>query len=320
MSTIQTTNIKHNASASNNITLDSAGNVGVGTATPAVTLEVNGNIRARAAGGEGGELQLNNPDNATVGAALDVSSSDLTRWFTIRNNSQHQIGQLIGTGGIVTLHTAGVERVRVDSSGNVGIGTTSPAARLQSTVNTNNGAIGVAAILDAGSQNPAVAGGGIVMNFRTNSGTSFFGAVGGYTDGTNNVTGIWGGAAASGVPALFVNSAGNLAFNSGYGSTAVAFGCRVWVNFNGTGTVAIRGSGNVSSITDNGVGVYTVNFTTALPDTNYSVQIPGSVVNGFARAGVNGQGSLGTGSVQVTIGNDSGGAADRDCVTVAIFR
>jgi hypothetical protein len=46
--------------------------------------------------------------------------------------------------------------------------------------------------------------------------------------------------------------------------------CRAWVNFNGTGTVAIRASGNVSSITDNGTGDYTVNFTTALCDANYS--------------------------------------------------
>ena len=44
---------------------------------------------------------------------------------------------------------------------------------------------------------------------------------------------------------------------------------KAWVNFNGTGTVAIRASGNVSSITDNGTGNYTVNFTTAMPDTNY---------------------------------------------------
>jgi hypothetical protein len=43
------------------------------------------------------------------------------------------------------------------------------------------------------------------------------------------------------------------------------------VNFNGTGTVAIRASGNVSSITDNGTGDYTVNFTTAMPDANYAV-------------------------------------------------
>jgi hypothetical protein len=46
--------------------------------------------------------------------------------------------------------------------------------------------------------------------------------------------------------------------------------CRAWVNFNGTGTVAIRASFNVSSITDNGAGDYTVNFTTALPDVNYA--------------------------------------------------
>lgn len=46
--------------------------------------------------------------------------------------------------------------------------------------------------------------------------------------------------------------------------------CRAWVNFNGTGTVAIRASGNVSSITDNGTGNYTVNFTSAMPDANYS--------------------------------------------------
>jgi hypothetical protein len=52
--------------------------------------------------------------------------------------------------------------------------------------------------------------------------------------------------------------------------TAPVYACRAWVNFNGTGTVAIRGSGNVSSITDNGTGNYTVNFTTAMPDANYA--------------------------------------------------
>ena len=66
---------------------------------------------------------------------------------------------------------------------------------------------------------------------------------------------------------------GNLSFNSGYGSSAVAYGCRAWVNFNGVGTIAIRGSGNVSSITDNGTGDYTVNFTTAMPDANYAASI-----------------------------------------------
>jgi hypothetical protein len=52
--------------------------------------------------------------------------------------------------------------------------------------------------------------------------------------------------------------------------SAPSYTCRAWVNFNGTGTVAIRASGNVSSITDNGTGDYTVNFATALADANYA--------------------------------------------------
>jgi len=58
-------------------------------------------------------------------------------------------------------------------------------------------------------------------------------------------------------------------FNDGNGAQTGTL-CRAWVNFNGTGTVAIRSSFNVSSITDNGVGDYTINFTNAMPDTNYS--------------------------------------------------
>lgn len=53
--------------------------------------------------------------------------------------------------------------------------------------------------------------------------------------------------------------------------SAPSYSARAWVNFNGTGTVAISASGNVSSITDNGVGIFTVNFTTAMSDVNYAV-------------------------------------------------
>jgi hypothetical protein len=60
--------------------------------------------------------------------------------------------------------------------------------------------------------------------------------------------------------------------------SAPSYSARAWVNFNGTGTVAIRASGNVSSITDNGTGDYTVNFTTAMSDADYS----GSLVTGDA--------------------------------------
>ena len=59
--------------------------------------------------------------------------------------------------------------------------------------------------------------------------------------------------------------------NTVSGSTVVNGSAKAWVNFNGTGTVAIRSSFNVSSITDNGTGDYTVNFTTAMPNANYSI-------------------------------------------------
>jgi hypothetical protein len=75
----------------------------------------------------------------------------------------------------------------------------------------------------------------------------------------------------AGTKAAEFDSSANFQFNSGYGSVATAYGCRVWVDFNGTGAVAIRGSGNVSSITDNGTGDYTVNFTNSLPDAYYAV-------------------------------------------------
>jgi len=65
--------------------------------------------------------------------------------------------------------------------------------------------------------------------------------------------------------------------NVGITGSAPIFACRAWVNFNGQGTVAIRASGNVSSITDNGTGDYTVNFATAMQDGGYALS--GSVEN-----------------------------------------
>jgi len=70
-----------------------------------------------------------------------------------------------------------------------------------------------------------------------------------------------------------IDSSGNFKFNSGYGSSATAYGCRAWVNFNGTtaSPSTIRGSGNVTSVTKNTTGDFTVNFTNAMPDANYAV-------------------------------------------------
>jgi uncharacterized protein (AIM24 family) len=113
---------------------------------------------------------------------------------------------------------------------------------------------------------------------------------------------------------------GDLSFNSGYGSAAVAYGCRAWVNFNGTGTVAIRASGNVSSITDNGTGDYTINFTTAMPDANYSTQIASAaaVSNlGFNRI----SSAVGTTTSSVAIQHyENSNTTDTAVLTVAVFR
>jgi hypothetical protein len=113
------------------------------------------------------------------------------------------------------------------------------------------------------------------------------------------------------------DSSGNFKFNSGYGSVATAFGCRAWVNFNGTGTVAIRESGNVSSITDNGPGTYTINFATAMPDANYSTV--SSSGTDFVNVEINSLGT--TTAIQITVKNAlDGTGSDQTINCVAFFR
>ena len=103
------------------------------------------------------------------------------------------------------------------------------------------------------------------------------------------------------------------------------YAARAWVNFNGTGTVAIRQSVNVSSITDNGTGLYTVNLTTAMPDNEFVVT--GSTVgstlssDGTFISGTAGGNALTTTTAQlrVTYGA-SNSALDVPVIGVAIFR
>ena len=96
---------------------------------------------------------------------------------------------------------------------------------------------------------------------------------------------------------------------------------KAWVNFNGTGTVAIRAAGNVSSITDNGVGDYTVNFTTAMVDTNYSISM---TIGGTASAYMSRDFSDGTArttsSIRVSTIDTGVAVVDPAQVSVTIFR
>lgn len=101
--------------------------------------------------------------------------------------------------------------------------------------------------------------------------------------------------------------------------------CRAWVNFNGTGTVAIRASGNVASITDNGTGNYTVNLTTAMPDANYAVVASGGKINSTN----DGNNMVAIGSTTTTISTTAVpianqtatvGQTDNENLFVAVFR
>jgi hypothetical protein len=200
-----------------------------------------------------------------------------------------------------------------DASGNVGIGTTTlgsndflvseskPAGQVQaSIVNVDTGGTSGSYIF---------ASQGAVQTLLSSYGNSF---------------GQTGTATGSNHPFIFLtngvergrfDTSGNFLFNSGYGSVATAYGCRAWVNFNGQGTVAIRASGNVSSITDIGSGQFTVNFTTAMPDANYSVVAAAARHNDSLT-----DGAFSTSSVTVICRNNSDIFYDPLFFCVAIFR
>jgi hypothetical protein len=99
--------------------------------------------------------------------------------------------------------------------------------------------------------------------------------------------------------------------------TAPLYMCRAWVNFNGSGTVAIRASGNVSSITDSGTGSYVVNFTTSMPDDNFAsvagVSIIGTAFFTYREA------SKTVSSFSFTL-NYNGSSADTSVLQLAFFR
>ncbi len=258
--------------------------------------------------------------------------------------------QAADTSGELQLQNTGVTAVTIKSDGNVGIGTASPTAKLH--VGRTAGGVGVVtgvnAVFNADSN---IQYGGIQINsyddndkrfviINDNGITSLFGyGVNSVVNlGTNSAQPVListnntermrihasGGVSIGNTTdpgATNLSVTGNLQFNSGYGSVATAYGCRAWVNFDGTGTPAIRGSGNVTSITDNGTGIFTVNFTNAMPDSNYAA---------LASAGTGATGGEGvTGlpattpsasSIRVETTTDAGTLTDRAYISVVIFR
>lgn len=111
---------------------------------------------------------------------------------------------------------------------------------------------------------------------------------------------------------------------------APIYACRAWVNFNGIGAVSINGSGNVSSITDNGTGDYDVNLITAMPDKNYSINASicrggaGQVSNMIAVGGALPLTNITTTGFQLLTGNGVNlgdfDPADLDYISATVFR
>ena len=194
------------------------------------------------------------------------------------------------SGSLQLQTNSGTTAVTIDTSQNVGIGTTSPSSILN--VSAASPTILLTATTTTGttignknnrlllaSNSGTVNNGGEIVFAATDTDVDRWAAISGAIQ-SNSVSGCYGDilfatkatdAATTLTERMRITSDGLLKFNSGYGSVETAYGCRAWVNFNGTGTVAIRASGNVTSITDNGTGSYTVNITNAMPDANYSV-------------------------------------------------
>lgn len=141
---------------------------------------------------------------------------------------------------------------------------------------------------------------------------------GGLPDGSVTTSEIAASAVTTGKIAGDAITAGKL--DGGQSGSAPIYAARAWVNFNGTGTVAIRQSGNVTSITDNGVGLYTINFTTAMSDATYSIvgACSPDTTSGRQTRGIHPL-SYSAGSVQINTVSTAN-SEDQQFVNVAIFR
>lgn len=245
--------------------------------------------------------------NGTTG----ISGVDGTAATPAIEGGDTNTGMFFPAADTIAFAEGGVESMRIDPNGRLGIGTTTPAWPLD--VNghvqaTRSRILNTDANIDFMNTSSTRTG---YIRFLSDSAATFVveqpRPIIFYTDNTERVR---------------ITAAGDLLFNSGYGSAATAYGCRAWVNFNGTGTVAIRGSGNVTSITDNNNGDYRVNFTTAMPDVNYSTQVNGTQTEGSV--GTNDTSQLysqATGSVSVATFQQGGSTkGDFAIVTVAVFR
>lgn len=252
-----------------------------------------------------------------INGSTGISGTDGSAGTPAVQGTDTNTGMFFPAADTIAFAEGGVEVMRIDSAGNVGIGRT-PTERLSvtSSVNSNDGIYysntntGASAQAVLSVSTSGALGLQIGQNYTTKDCFIYVADNAALTFSTNTTS------------RAAITNTGLFQFNSGYGSVATAYGCRAWVNFNGTGTVAIRASGNVSSITDNGTGDYTINMTTTMPDTNY-ITVGSAIRSSFAIAQVVGPpdgGTYTTSAVRLTCHLGNGTLADSPLFAVAIFR
>jgi hypothetical protein len=317
------------------------------------TALTNGLFQAREFGGSSANntLEFNiRPDSGKSGYLTFTESSVADRWSIGIQNGSDGLRFISGTP------TSGTERCRIDGSGRLLVGTsTAPTgaesqySKLRVTGNTVSAGTCYASF-GTGGLATSLASGNVIsrMMFGSSDGEfAWIDCAADATPGTNDYPGrlvfsTTADGSASPSERFRIGSAGQLGIGGAtYGTsgqvltsggasaapswTTVGNGAgtlKAWVNFNGTGTVAIRASGNVSSITDNGTGDYTVNFTTALADANYCITgtmgdyIP---TNTARSVSVSTATAPSTSAVRI-VNIGTGGAEDQARVSVAIFR
>jgi hypothetical protein len=239
-------------------------NTVIGGTTPVAgtftDLRFNGTLSAAGSTGTSGYVITSNGASAPTWQALPASGLTITDDTT--TNATRYLTFTSATSGQITGANVGSTKLQFNPSTGV-LSSTSFTGALNGTVGATTASTGSFTTLTASGvttvQAGTVSAPAITTAGDTNTGIFFSAA--------DTIDFTEGGTAVG-----QFDSSANFKFNSGYGSVATAYGCRAWVNFNGTTALpSIRGSGNVSSVSDNGgAGNYNVNIDNDMPDANYS--------------------------------------------------
>lgn len=290
--------------------IDSGGNVGIGTNNPGAKLDVT------AATGNAFQFITAQTTNQSAYLLLRNTADNYNNYIYTLGGELRITQQNAVSESKVTVFTQNTERMRIDSAGDVGIGVTSPAGKLDVA-----GTV-LAGPLELAGQFEAINGAGSVWNkvmLRNDSADFYILLSDTIASRTAATTASWNALR----PFAISMSTGAVSLDASSQGLRVggnpAYVCRAWVNFDGTAaTLTPRAQGNISSIADGGVGLYTLNFTTAMIDTLYATV--GNINTTSTTHGTNLNIGATYSTTQVALRALDTALVDRTICTVAVFR